>query len=70
MPRTVQMRACYRDDAAYLLRLEGAVAKDERRSDAWRKKAIGLLHKVAILFLEADSQGMEEPTSKKSAAGG
>jgi len=70
MPRPVQMRACYRDDAAYLLRLEGAVAKDERRTDAWRNKAIGLLHQVAILFLEADSKGMEEPVAKKSVARG
>jgi hypothetical protein len=46
----------YRDDAAYLLRLEAAVAKDDRRTEAWRNRAIGHLHKAAIMFLEADSE--------------
>lgn len=68
MPRLVQMRAMYRDDAAYLLRLEAAVAKDNRRTDTWRSKAIDLLHKAAIMFLEADSQILEESDKASSAA--
>ena len=68
MPRLVQMRAMYRDDAAYLLRLEAAVAKDDRRTEIWRSKAIDHLHKAAIMFLEADSQILEESDKSSSAA--
>jgi len=68
MPRLVQMRAMYRDDAAYLLRLEAAVAKDSRRTEVWRSRAIDHLHKAAIMFLEADSQILEN-ADKSFAAG-
>ena len=71
MPRLVQMRAMYRDDAAYLLRLEAAVAKDDRRTEAWRNRAIDHLHKAAIMFLEADSEilGSAAHTDKGSKTG-
>jgi hypothetical protein len=56
----VSIRVSYRDDAAYLLRLEGAVAKDDRQSDAWRRKVLHHLHAVATLFLQADVHGLGE----------
>ena len=70
MPRPVKMRVSYGPDAAYLLRLEDAVGKDGRRSDAWRKKVLRHLHAAATLFLQADAQGMGmesvEPKRKRS----
>jgi hypothetical protein len=56
----------YRDDAAYLLRLEGAVTKDDRQSDAWRRKVLLHLHAVATLFLQADTQGLGESGKEHS----
>ena len=58
MPRPVAIRVSYRDDAAYMLRLEEAVSRDTRRTDAWRRKVLGLLHEVAMVFLQADADVM------------
>jgi hypothetical protein len=56
MPRPVSIRASYRDDAAHLLRLEAAVAKDTRQSQGWRVGTIRLARKLALRLLEAEAR--------------
>ena len=71
MPRPVAMRVSYGTDAAYLLRLKVAVAKDGRRSKSWRRQVLRHLHAAATLFLQADAQGMgiDEPSSEEVGKG-
>lgn len=45
------MRASYRDDAAFLLRLEAAVSKDTRQSEKWRKETGEQVHALAVRLL-------------------
>lgn len=54
MSRPVVIRANYRDDAAYLLRLEQAVLKDDRRAPNWRDKIAAQVRSLALTFLEAE----------------
>ena len=54
MSRPVSIRASYRDDAAYLLRLEAAVEKDDSQSNDWRQETSSMLRKLSVRFLEAD----------------
>jgi hypothetical protein len=54
MPRPVKIRVSYREDAGFLLRLEAAVAKDERQSEGWRQETTGLIRKLAMKLLEAE----------------
>ena len=56
MPRPVSIRASYRDDASYLLRLETAVSKDVRQSRTWRVGTTRAARKLALRLLEADSR--------------
>jgi hypothetical protein len=52
--RPVSMRVSYRPDASYLLRLEAALAKDERQSQAWRDRMVRSVRALAQDLLEAD----------------
>ena len=54
MSRPVSIRVSYRDDAAYLLRLEAAVEKDGSQSKAWREETAQMLRKLSLRFLEAE----------------
>lgn len=54
MGRPVSMRASYRSDASYLLRLEAALAKDERQSQPWRDRMVRAVRALAQDLLEAD----------------
>jgi hypothetical protein len=68
MSRPVSLRPSYRDDAAFLLRLEAAVGKDERQSSAWRIGTQKLLRKISVRLLEADAQknmGDDEGADKR-----
>jgi hypothetical protein len=51
--KPVQIRASYRDDAAFLLRLETAVAKDDRQTEAWRKEGCKRLRELSQFLLSA-----------------
>jgi hypothetical protein len=53
VPRPVQIRASYRDDAAHLLRLEEAVSKDERQSPGWRKQICKQIRELSVRLLQA-----------------
>jgi hypothetical protein len=54
MARPVSMRANYRADGAYLLRLETALLKDRRRSVAWRTGSARMARRLALRLLGAD----------------
>lgn len=54
MSRPVSIRVSYREDASYLLRLEGAVEKDDSMSTAWRKETAQMLRALSLRFLEAE----------------
>jgi hypothetical protein len=54
MSRPVSIRASYREDAAYLIRLEAAVEKDGSQSEDWRRETSQMLRKLSLRFLEAD----------------
>lgn len=47
------MRVSYRDDAAYLLRLEAAVSKDTRQVDEWRKETCAMIKALTVRLLGA-----------------
>jgi len=55
MSRPVSIRASYRDDAAYLLRLEAAVEKDDSQSKTWRQETAQKLRQLSLRFLEAET---------------
>jgi hypothetical protein len=63
MPRPVVIRANYRDDAAYLIRLEQAVLKDDRRLPVWRDKIAAQLRSLALQFLEAEQPVVSKPAT-------
>jgi hypothetical protein len=54
MGRPVTVRASYRDDASFLIRLEKAVEADDRKSSEWRTETCRLIRALAVRFLEAD----------------
>ncbi len=53
MARPVALRVSLRDDAAFFLRLEAAVEKDDRQPATWKKEAIKKLRDLANHFLNA-----------------
>lgn len=63
MPRPVVIRTNYRDDAAYLIRLEQAVLKDDRRTPAWRDAIAAQLRSLALQFLEAEQPVVSKPAT-------
>jgi hypothetical protein len=54
MPKVVQIRASYRDDGAFLLRLEGAVLKDDRQTEGWRRETCQMIRGLALRLLEVE----------------
>jgi hypothetical protein len=66
MPRPVSIRASYRDDAGFLLRLEAAIDKDHRQTAGWRKQTARLIRQLSMRLLEADAKrNMGEAESNK-----
>lgn len=56
MPRPVAMRADYRNDAGFLIRLESAIVKDVRQTEDWRNETAQLIRKLSMRLLEADAR--------------
>lgn len=67
MPRPVQIRASYRDDAAFLLRLEEAILKDDRQTPAWRKEASELARALSLIILKAKIPEQQKNGGKRAA---
>lgn len=60
------MRASYRDDAAFLLRLEAAVLKDERQPSGWRDETCQLLRELSLRLLKAEGENIRSSRTKKA----
>jgi hypothetical protein len=61
----VQQRASYRDDGAFLLRLENAVSKDERQPEAWRRETTDMIRALALRLLEVETQAPATASKKR-----
>jgi len=64
MSRPVAIRASYRNDAAFLLRLEAAVAKDERQGEEWRSSTCQSIRALAMRLLQADGKELVDEDRK------
>lgn len=67
MGKPVQIRVHYRDDSAYLLRLETAVRKDTRQTEAWRQETATLLRQAVTKLIEATAEVAPPPQGEPSA---
>ena len=56
MPRPVAIRASYRNDAAFLLRLEEAIGKDPIRRGTWKRSTSKLIRKLVHKLLSAEQE--------------
>ena len=63
MSRPVSIRVSYREDAAYLIRLEAAVEKDDSQSKDWRQETAQMLRRLSLRFLEADGSRHKAKTA-------
>ena len=70
MSRPVSIRASYRDDAAYLIRLEAAVEKDDSLSKDWRQETAQMLRRLSLRFLEVDGSKTKAKGAQKSLSTG
>lgn len=52
MGRSVSVRASYKDDASFLIRLEKAVLADPRQDPSWREETALMIRALTIRFLE------------------
>ena len=65
MPKPVQIRASYRDDAAFLIRLESAVAKDDRQTEEWRRETCADIRRLSVRLLEAKIEAASDAAPAK-----
>ena len=71
MGRSVSVRASYRDDASFLIRLEKAVEADERQDQSWRDETVQMIRALAVHLLKvtdlapSDDEVSPEPEKKK-----
>ena len=56
MPRPVAIRASYRNDAAFLLRLEEAIGLDPIARRVWKRITTKSIRKVVHLLLSAEQE--------------
>ena len=56
MARPVAIRTSWRNDAAYLLRLEEAIEKDVNETPRWRRETWRLARRLAQKFLAAEQR--------------
>jgi hypothetical protein len=56
MARPVAIRSSWRNDAAYLLRLEEAIERDVSQSPRWRRETWRLCRRLAQKFLAAEQR--------------
>jgi len=57
MPRPVAVRTSYRNDAAYFLRYESAIERDEEAEETWQQDVLGHLRALAQLLLAPRKKG-------------
>jgi rhodanese-related sulfurtransferase len=66
MSRPVKLRVSYRDDTAFLLRLEAAILKDVRQSVEWRNKIAGQARKLALELLDKEQPSVAASPATES----
>jgi hypothetical protein len=59
--KPVSIRASYRDDAAFLIRLETAISKDDRQTEEWRKETCAQVRALSVRLLSAKIDGEQAP---------
>ena len=69
MGRRIQIRPTYNPDAAYLTRLETAVAMDSLRPADWRTQVMSKIREVAVLLLTAPPRREREIVQTKVKSG-
>lgn len=69
MSRPVAIRVSHRNDVGFLLRLEAAVAKDERHSQRWRDAVVAKIRELAMLLLAGESTITSSSDTKVAPAG-
>ena len=60
MAREVKIRANYKQDAGYLLRLARAVELDPKRSPAWKREIVSTLTSLSVKLLQSGTKGDEQ----------
>jgi hypothetical protein len=58
------MRVSYRSDSAYLIRFSGAVTKDTRRTEAWKREMRLHLNAASQLLLQAEAEDLAAEEKK------
>jgi len=61
------MRASYRDDAAFLIRLESAIDKDTRQTDEWKSETKAMVHALALRLMAAPDASVTERPKQRQA---
>lgn len=56
MGRLPKVRASYRNDAMYMLRLAEAIDRDPKRTDEWKQESRRLLHQLVDRFNAATQE--------------
>ena len=71
MARPVALRVSWRNDAAWLLRLEEAIEKDQTQTPEWKRGACEKAHELAQMLLTAKRPVTQvegqQPRSRRSA---
>jgi hypothetical protein len=72
MSRPVALRASWRNDAAWLLRFEEAVEKDQTETEDWKREVCDMARKLAQKLLTAKRSSQlrvegQQPKSRRSA---
>lgn len=55
MGRPPKIRTAYSHDAAYLIRLSDAIARDEKSTEEWKTEVCSYLKKAAAMFLTREA---------------
>ncbi|HAW09836.1 MAG TPA: hypothetical protein DCX12_01960 [Chloroflexi bacterium] len=63
------MRLSYRPDASFLIRFMGAVPKDNRRTEDWKRKARFHANSLVQLLLQAEAEDLAQEEQKSAKRG-
>jgi len=62
--RPVSVRASYRDDASFLIRLEKAIEADDKQDQKWRDETVAQVRNLAVRLLTVSDLGGAEEASE------
>lgn len=58
MARRPKVRVTYKDDSAYLIRLQQAVEMDPMRSSKWKRQVSEHINALTLLFVQDDGRAI------------